>query len=161
MDPYRLLREQLKGMAGATKDTVLCQGIVEAVQGNLCTVAIGGISIPGVRLKASELDDSAQLLVTPKVGTAVTVGSLSGDLTELVVLKADRIESIVVNGGRLGGLVNIAQLTERLNRLVEAFNGHTHRVTVTHPGGTFLTVTPTATAAAFDRADYEDTTVKH
>lgn len=53
------------------------------------------------------------MLVTPKVGSAVTIGSLSGDLRELVVLQVDHIETIVINGGKLGGLINIGQLTKK------------------------------------------------
>lgn len=161
MDPYRQLQEHLRNAAGAGKTVAIYQGIVKSVSGNLCEVAVGGITIPGVRLKASETDDDGQMLVTPKVGTAVTIGSLSGDLSELVVLQVDHIDTIVVNGGRLGGLINIEQLTAKINALVEAFNNHTHQVTVSHPGGTFLTVTPTGQASKFDRGDYEDETIKH
>ena len=161
MDPYRQLQEHLRNAAGAGKTVAIYQGIVKSVSGNLCEVAVGNITIPGVRLKASETDDDGQMLVTPKVGTAVTMGSLSGDLSELVVLQVDHIDTIVVNGGRLGGLINIEQLTAKINALVEAFNNHTHQVTVSHPGGTFLTVAPTAQASKFDRGDYEDETIKH
>ena len=101
------------------------------------------------------------MLVTPKVGSAVTIGSLSGDLRELVVLQVDHIETIVINGGKLGGLINIGQLTQKINELVEAFNNHTHQVTVSHPGGTFTTVKPTDSAKSFNKSDYEDEKIKH
>ena len=101
------------------------------------------------------------MLITPKVGSAVTIGSLSGDLTELVVLQVDHIETIVINGGKLGGLINIGQLTDKINELVESFNSHTHQVTVSHPGGTFTTVKPMESAKTFDKGDYEDDKIKH
>lgn len=160
MNEHSKLREYLKQAVGVEKIAV-CQGIVKSVTGHLCEVEIGNIIIPGVRLKASELDDDGQLLVTPKVGTAVTVGSLSGDLSQLVVLQVDHIETIIINGGKLGGLINIGQLTDKINELVDTFNKHTHNVTVSHPGGTFTTVEPGETAPSFNKSDYEDKTIKH
>lgn len=161
MDEYRQLQEHLRNVSGGRKTTSIYQGIVKSVDGNLCEVKVGNIDIPGVRLKASELDDDGLMVVTPMVGSAVIIGSLSGDLTELVVLQVDHVESIVVNGGRLGGLINITQLTTKINELVEAFNAHTHQVTVSHPGGTFTTIKPMQAAKRFDRGDYEDEKIKH
>ena len=161
MDDYRQLQEHLRNVAGGRKSISIYQGIVKSVDGNLCEVTVGNINIPGVRLKASELDDDGLMLITPKVGSAVTIGSLSGDLTELVVLQVDHIETIVINGGKLGGLINIGQLTDKINELVESFNSHTHQVTVSHPGGTFTTVKPMESAKTFDKGDYEDDKIKH
>lgn len=161
MDDYRQLQEHLRNVAGGRKTISIYQGIVKSVDGNLCEVTVGNINIPGVRLKASELDDDGLMLITPKVGSAVTIGSLSGDLTELVVLQVDHIETIVINGGKLGGLINIDQLTDKINELVESFNSHTHQVTVSHPGGTFTTVKPMESAKTFDKGDYEDVKIKH
>ena len=161
MDDYRQLQEHLRNVAGGRKTISIYQGIVKSVDGNLCEVTVGNINIPGVRLKASELDDDGLMLITPKVGSAVTIGSLSGDLTELVVLQVDHIETIVINGGKLGGLINIGQLTDKINELVESFDSHTHQVTVSHPGGTFTTVKPMESAKTFDKGDYEDDKIKH
>lgn len=161
MDDYRQLQEHLRNVAGGRKTISIYQGIVKSVDGNLCEVTVGNINIPGVRLKASELDDDGLMLITPKVGSAVTIGSLSGDLTELVVLQVDHIETIVINGGKLGGLINIRQLTDKINELVESFNSHTHQVTVSHPGGTFTTVKPMESAKTFDKGNYEDVKIKH
>lgn len=160
MNEHSKLREYLKQVAGGEKISIY-QGIVKSVSGHLCEVEIGDIIIPGVRLKASEVDDDGRMLVTPKAGTAVTVGSLSGDLSQLVVLQVDHIETIVINGGKLGGLINIGQLTDKINELVDTFNKHTHNVTVSHPGGTFTTVKPGAEASSFNESDYEDETIKH
>lgn len=159
MDDYRELRDRLTAIGG--KDITIYQGIVKKVHGCLCDVEIGRIVIPGVRLRASETEDQGAMLLTPKIGTAVTVGSLSGDLSQLVVLQVDHIESIVINGGKLGGLINIEALTDKINELIQAFNNHTHQVTVSHPGGTFTTVQPASTASTLDRKDIEDVSIKH
>ena len=160
MNDYSKLKDLLKSVGGG-RDITICQGIVNRVNGVLCEVQVGSIAIPDVRLRASELDDDGQMLVTPKIGSAVTIGSLSGDLSQLVVLQVDHIETIVINGGRLGGLINIGQLTDKMNELVKTFNQHTHQVTVSHPGGTFTSLTPGSTASDFKKGDYEDKTIKH
>lgn len=153
MNEYSKLKEFLNGFGG--KGIAITQGIVKSVSGNMCEVEIGSIVIPGVRLRASELDDEGEMLVTPKIGTAVTVGSLSGDLTQLVVLQVDHIESIVINGGKLGGLINIEQLTDKINGLVDTFNSHTHT------GVHGATSGPNSPASSFRKGDYEDESVKH
>ena len=158
MNEYSKLKEYLSGFGG--KGIAITQGIVKSVTGNLCDVEIGNIVIPDVRIRASELDDAGEMLVTPKIGSAVILGSLSGDLSQLVVLRVDHIESIIINGGKLGGLVNIEQLTDKINELVNTFNTHTHNVTVSHPGGTFTTVTPGSSASSFNKDDYEDENIK-
>lgn len=160
MDEYRRLQELLRG-AGGGRETTLYQGVVKSVEGQTCTVTVGKVDVSGVRLKASETEDKGRMLVTPKVGTAVTMGSLSGDMAELVVVQVDHVERIEVNGGLLGGLVNIGELTVKINELVDAFNSHTHQVTVAHPGGTFTTVKPMKAANRFAQGDYEDETIKH
>lgn len=160
MNEYSKLKEYLKQIGRGDKISIY-QGIVKTVSGNLCEVKIGNIVIPDVRLKASEMNDDGLMLVTPKVGSAVTVGSLSGDLSQLVVLQVDHVETIVINGGKLGGLINIEQLTKKINNLVDTFNKHTHNVTVSHPGGMFTTVKPGTEASSFNKSDYEDETIKH
>nr|DAY25988.1 MAG TPA: hypothetical protein [Bacteriophage sp.] len=154
MDNYKELAGLVKAAAGKAQLTLM-QGVVRKVSGLTCEVELGGITVPDVRLRASEAADGGQLLVTPKVDTAVIVGSLSGDLTQLVVLAIDQAESITINGGKLGGLVNIEQLTQKINELVQAFNSHTHQGTHGPTGP------PLKTAQQLNRNDYEDTKIKH
>lgn len=160
MDRYRELRERLQELSRQRGATLL-QGIVESVSGCECAVSIGSLVVPGVRLRASSVERAGELIVVPKVGSAVIVGSLSGDLSELAVLSVDAAETVTVNGGGLGGLIKIEELTAKLNALVEAFNKHTHTVAVSHPGGTFTTAKPTSEAKKFARGDYEDEKVRH
>ena len=154
MDSYKELAQLVQAAAGKTSLTLM-QGIVRRVDGVLCEVELGNITVPDVRLRASEAAETGQLLITPAVGSAVIVGSLSGDLTQLVVLAIDRAESITINGGKLGGLINIEPLTQKLNELVQAFNSHTHQVA--HG----LTGMPLQPAKQLKKDEYEDTTIKH
>lgn len=154
MDNYKELAGLVKAAAGKAQLTLM-QGVVRKVSGLTCEVELGGITVPDVRLRASEAADGGQMLVTPKTGSAVIVGSLIGDLTQLVVLAVDHAESVVINGGKQGGLVNVEQLTQKINELVQAFNAHTHQ------GFHGPTGPPLKTAQPLNRSDYEDTKIKH
>lgn len=153
MDNYRELAERLKGFI--PQNTHICQGIVSKVDGITCTVEIGGLSVPGVRLRATEMETDDAVLVVPKIGSAVIVGSLTGQLDELVVLVIDRAESVTFNGGKMGGMVNVAEITQKLNTLIDALNTHTHST----PNG--MSSPPTSQFVKFNKSDYEDTKVTH
>lgn len=170
MTPERRLADNILRLTPVT--LWMTQGIVKATDGLTCTVVIGDAEIAGVRLRASLSERDRQILAVPKTGSAVTLGSLSGDLNELVVLQVDEVESVTVNGGGLGGLINIEALTDKINELVDAFNAHTHTI----PSGTIATAgsataqsNPSAVkvpavskrAARLDRKDYEDDKIKH
>ncbi|WP_440440687.1 hypothetical protein [Phocaeicola plebeius] len=163
MDQYRRLRDNLMQMIGAGKEITIWQGIVKSVEGTTCTVTFGTLDVEGVRLRASLAENESHLLIVPKVNTAVVVGSLSNDLSLLVVLAVDEVESITINGGKLGGLINIESLTQKINELVRTFNNHTHQVSTTGSAtaqtGTADAVT--SKASELNKSDYEDTKVTH
>lgn len=163
MDQYRRLRDNLMQMMGSGKEITIWQGIVKSVEGTTCTVTFGTLDVEGVRLRASLAENESHLLIVPKVGTAVVVGSLSNDLSLLVVLAVDEVESITINGGKLGGLINIESLTQKINELVRMFNNHTHQVSTTGSAtaqtGTAAAVT--SKASELNKSDYEDTKVTH
>lgn len=163
MDQYRRLRDNLMQIMGAGKEITIWQGIVKSVEGTTCTVTFGTLDVEGVRLRASLAENESHLLIVPKVGTAVVVGSLSNDLSLLVVLAVDEVESITINGGKLGGLINIESLTQKINELVRTFNNHTHQVSTTGSAtaqtGTAAAVT--SKASELNKSDYEDVKVTH
>lgn len=163
MDQYRRLRDNLMQMMGSGKEITIWQGIVKSVEGTTCTVTFGTLDVEGVRLRASLAENESHLLIVPKVGTAVVVGSLSNDLSLLVVLAVDEVESITINGGKLGGLINIESLTQKINELVRTFNNHTHQVSTTGSAtaqtGTAAAVT--SKASELNKSDYEDAKVTH
>ena len=171
MQPEQRLIRNLQAAVGPAPLTVY-QGIVASVEGVTCTVTFGSQDVSGVRLRASEAENDAQILLVPRVGTAVVVGSLSGDLSQLAVLSVDAVERIEINGGRLGGLINIEALTAKINALVEAFNAHTHTI----GSGSIIVGVPSAPqtnynpvvvpkiltpADKLNRKDYEDETIEH
>lgn len=155
MDQYKELAMLIKQASSKGGHVTILQGIVKEVIGVTCTVEIGSLTVSDVRLRASEKQEKTQILITPAIGSAVILASLSGDMTNLVVVAVDVAESITINGGKLGGLINIEALTAKLNELVQVFNSHTH----TAPNGP--TTPPTTTANQLQRKDYEDEKIKH
>ena len=167
MTEEQRLARNIKAVVGPAPITVY-QGIVTAVDGITCTVRFGSSDVSGIRLRASETENEAQLLLVPKIGTAVIVGSLSGDLAQMAVLQMDQVERIEINGGKLGGLINIEPLVEKINLLTDVFNRHTHTIPT---GGVLVggetNAAPVAVPAPagkvkkVTRKDLEDETVKH
>lgn len=155
MDQYKELAMLIKQASSGGGRVTILQGIVKEVSGVTCTVEIGSLTVSDVRLRASEKQEETQILITPAIGSAVILASLSGDMTNLVVVAVDVAESITINGGKLGGLINIEALTAKLNELVQVFNSHTH----TAPNGP--TTPPTTSAKQLQRKDYEDEKIKH
>lgn len=171
MQPEQRLIRNLQAAVGPAPLTVY-QGIVASVEGVTCTITFGSQDVSGVRLRASEAENDSQILLVPRVGTAVIVGSLSGDLSQLAVLSVDAVERIEINGGRLGGLINIEALTAKINALVDAFNAHTHTIgsgsiVVGVPSAPQVNYNPVVVpkvlspASRLEKRDYEDETIKH
>lgn len=169
MDPYRKLAEKLKGMVPIAISPIL-QGIVKSVNGNTCTVTIDDIDLSDVRLRASTTNISNQMLIVPKVGSIVILGSLSGDLNELVVLSCDEIESITINGGALGGLIKINELKTQLDKMTARIDGIISAINNgvatpgTDGGAALLTTIKTGLATITNKEAFtaiEDTKIKH
>lgn len=157
MDKYKELATLIRRATVTKSNISILQGVVKSVEELTCSVEVGSITITEVRLRATLSNNNSELLIRPKVGSAVILASLSGDMTHLVVIAVDEAESITINGGKLGGLVNIGALTDKLNELVQAFNSHTHNM----PTPTGLTSPPSAPANTLNKEDYEDTKIKH
>lgn len=174
MDEYRTLAEKLKGLS--PKSGSIYQGIVTALDGCTCTVRIGDIEIPDIRLRASEsAKDGTQMLVCPKIGTACILGSLSGDLADLCVLTVDEVEGVIIHGkveindGNNGGLVNIEDLVKKLNTMENDINNLktllTQWIPVPQDGGASLKASVATWAGQQIRpttkADIEDINITH
>lgn len=82
------------------KSNQLIDCIVTAIDGVGCTIKInGGLELPGVRLRATIADGTDEFIVYPKVGSKALALSVSGDLSDLVLIKADKVEKIVYKQG--------------------------------------------------------------
>lgn len=170
MDKYKELHEHLSCLARGARQTILYQGIVTAVRDDrTCSVEVDGLSLNDVRLRASTQVDGAELLLRPAIGSVVIVGSLTGDLDQLVLLQMDRAEEVIINGGRLGGLIRIKELTDRLNVIERDINRLKSALRswspIPHDGGAALKASTASWVAdqltLSKRSDYEDANVKH
>lgn len=186
-----MVQTLMRSMKGYVADARLSIGKVKEVnlaEGSCDVERDGSPDLYDVRLNAV-IDEGItdKFTVVPAVGSLVMVMSL-GEATEAMVVATSKIEKVVIqtgeisvdvsaggvvmNVGKLGGLIDITKLTEQVNRLVDAFNGHTHTI----PSGGIntqgsaaaqSTVTPVTVpaveqkAAKLDKADYENEKVKH
>lgn len=144
---------------GAEIIDVNLQANQESEEGFVLFPAVGSYVVVGF------LNDSAAvMLLTDKVDKAILkIGEMSLQITS---------ENIILNGGTLGGLIKIQELTDKLNDLINAFNSHTHEIL---PGGVAVTGNETAQAnpapvivpainskhEKVNVSDYENDKVKH
>lgn len=105
MDKYARLAELLKGI-GKAETTPLFYAEIKSVDGDFCTIVVADLEIEGVCLNATGSDVQDKLIITPKAGTMALVGSLSGDLRELVILKVNEPELISYTYGGLEVIID-------------------------------------------------------
>lgn len=156
---YKELANRLRELQPQRETFV--SGVVVKVEGLTCFVDIGGTEIEA-NLRPTEIGIDGELLVVPKVGSAVVMASMNGDLAHMLVLAMDAAEELrlsgkmIINDGVQGGLININALTKKLNAFVDSFNTHTHTGNMGAP-----TSIPMVEAKTFVAGDYEDTNVTH
>lgn len=186
-----MVKALMKTMSGFNIGCRVILGTVKDVNEKECTCTVerdGSPEMHDVRLNAV-IDEKITdcFTVFPAVGGYVLVLSL-GEATEGFIIATSKIDKVVVktgditinmsnggivmNGGELGGLIDIEKLTGKVNGLVDAFNSHTHTI----PTGTINTagsatnqsssapVTVPAIqskAEKLSRGDYENDKVKH
>lgn len=131
MDKYRQISDLLKGFQ--QKGQVFFSATVESVDSNTCTVKVDNLSISDVRLTATSETTNDVYLAVPSVGSNVLVGSFSGDLNNLFILKIDslsewhcKIDSMAfkldkngveINGGNNGGMIKINELISWMQKI--------------------------------------------
>lgn len=150
------------------KDTNTCTVEVETTEGQT-------IQFSDVPLRVLSIESN--FIVYPAIGSDCYIGFYGGSTNSPVVIGFQNAESVAIsgqtdisldseqitlNGGENGGLINIQDLTSKLNELVNAFNNHTHQITGVQPGSGSVTAPPVMSpASTFTASDYEDTTVTH
>jgi hypothetical protein len=71
-----------------------------------------------VRLVCGFSQSLTTIIVKPAVGSTVLVADLSGGkYRDMIVLMVEKAELTTINGGNLGGMVNIEDLKDTLNSL--------------------------------------------
>lgn len=161
MDDFSRIKRSIRQIAGHRE--MLYVGQVKSVDGETCTVQVDDLTLSDVRLRAVVNGEESKMLITPEVGSFVTMIDLGTSLTDLLVIAYSEIEKVEIacdkvsfNGGNNGGLINIQALTEKLNSLIMEFNAHTH--SVPQLGKSLVTEN---IVKELKRSDYEDEKVKH
>ncbi len=152
-DSYKKLVDVIRAAVVDGPTLPLTPMQVKAITGQSCTVVYGDLELTEVRLQATINGNTNTVLVIPKIGSSVLVGSLTGDLKELVVLKVDELQKIQVlqdgvtiefdfTTGKLevsNSGVSLKGLFQQLVDLLKAFKVFTP----TGPSGTALPTTVT------------------
>lgn len=94
IDKYKKLVQTMKAAINPEAPLPLFNALVKSVEGETCTVTIGSLELDDVRLKATINGSENKVLVTPKKDSYVLVGSLTGDLKDLAVMKIDEVEKL-------------------------------------------------------------------
>lgn len=174
------IRERLQAMAGSYAPDVSNIARVKSVNEQECTCTLedeDGLPFYDVRLRPVT-GKNKSLLQIPKAGSLVLAMRIESS-EEWMVVACDQVEKlqlivgesqivvtendILMNGGTLGGLVKISELTAKLNEFINVFNTHSHIVATTGTAAAQSgTATPTQNIAQpLNKTDYEDQAVKH
>ena len=164
-DKSKEIRRAIRAICGIdNQGLIFFNAKIVSVDSETCTVERNGLQFEDVRLAAVIDGNTKNLLIKPKANSMVLIADLSeGLMRDLAVIGWSEVDTITINGGDLGGLVKIQELTNKINALVQAFNTHTHTVATT---GTATAQTGTAAATTgqasqFNKSDYEDEKIKH
>lgn len=169
MSTERDIKESIRVIAKGGEGKTFFTAEVVAVSGNTCTVKSDNLEMSDVAICAIGEASGNSLLVVPKVGSTVLIADLSeGTRRDLVIVKYTEVESITINGGNLGGLVNIEKLTYKLNELVDWCKNHTHSnatftgtIAGSSASGKLTVPASLEYPKKFSKSDYEDTKIKH
>lgn len=187
MNIYSQIAQTIRDIAGVqTGGATIFPAVVKQVDGAVCTVTVGDLDISDVRLRAVINNDQDRILRIPKANSQVLVADMSGgEFRELVVIEQSQTEKIdltigqttlviedgkiTINGGNNGGLINISDLTTRLNNIEDDINDLKTKIAawkiMPQDGGaalkTELADWLTQPLVKTQNSDYEDTAVKH
>jgi hypothetical protein len=148
------IKRRLRELTGDVSTLpVSCE--VVSVEGISCTVEVaGGLQIPDVRLRATLANGTDEMLIIPKKGSKALVWSVTGDLTDLVLVKIDQIESIAYKQDGLeifidsvAKKVTVKNDSISLKSLMQEVHDLIQNLKVTTPSGPSTGVLPDTTTA--------------
>lgn len=125
-------------MPNSTISQLVFTAKVVSVEGLTCTIDYDGFVLSDVRLIPTTSVEGNRVLLIPANDTYVLVISESGDLSNLWVARIDTAEKVeivcgdisvevskegvILNGGSLGGMVKVKEVTTKLNTLEMSLN---------------------------------------
>lgn len=155
---------------GPGNTDILFEAEVTEVQDTTITVKYQGLLHENVRLSAGFSGNVNTIIAKPKVGSLVLVADISeGKMRDLVVLLQEETDEIVINGGELGGLIKIEELTKRLNAIEKDLNNEKNAfkqwVVAPNDGGAALKAAVATwagqTITETKQSDIEDEKIRH
>ncbi|MEG1998452.1 MAG: hypothetical protein RRY55_01310 [Bacteroidales bacterium] len=178
MDAYSSIKKSIRDMTSVSNASTLFTAKVKSVNGETCTIEVDGCTLTDVRMRAVINGNSSKILITPSTDSYVLVADLSDNLSQLAVvsysevqkIEIDSSDGIIINGGDLGGMIKIQELTKKLNDLVDWCKRHVHSGVITAVSGGSgapavgtlgSSAAPTPAPSSFNKEDYEDTKLKH
>jgi hypothetical protein len=155
----RMLRQALRNLGRSDRLLPALNGNVKSVDEGryTCEVLLDDGSIITAALTCGEM--AKGIVQIPKLNSDVVV--ICFDKINSFVVICDEIDRIIINGGELGGLVKIQELTDKINELVDVFNSHSHDVATTGTAAaqTGIASPITSPAIKFNKNDYENSTI--
>lgn len=177
MNNLSRIKESIQSIAGRNiNDDCYVVGEVTEANGTTCSVKINEtLTLTDVLCVAADDGESNNIKIKPAIGSKVLMADLSGgNLRQMVVvaytqiakLEMPKIESLIINGGKNGAIINIDKLTDKinevidvLNNLITSYNSHTHSVQSFGTSGTAVPYNDNA--RHLNKDDYSDKTIKH
>lgn len=164
MDKLARLADNLKRLNGGSVYNIpIITAKVKSIEGESCTVDVDGLLLTDVRLKATINESGNSVIVQPKKGSYVLLGSLSGDLKDLTVLKIDEIEKIIYKQDGLeitvdatDGKVSVKNNAVSLKGLFQSLTDLLKQFKVMTPSGVSTALVPDTLAAVVQfEADFK------
>ncbi|MFA7448816.1 MAG: hypothetical protein WCY77_10290 [Weeksellaceae bacterium] len=124
MDRLSKLKRQLKDVT-TEKPVYPFTGIVKSIQGDTCTVNVGGVELTDVRLK-STADNLETFLLVPAVGSTVSMISTDGTIDNLSIFKVDKLDKIIAENAQFRTEIDLVTgkvgIKNQSTSLFEVFN---------------------------------------
>jgi len=112
------IKHLIRDIAAPNGGAALFEAEVVESKDTECTIKYQGLLHKNVRLVCGFSQSLTTIIVKPAVGSTVLVADLSGGkYRDMIVLLVEKAECTTINGGTLGGMVNIGALTDALKSL--------------------------------------------
>lgn len=125
MDTAAEIKQALVKALGITPNLAITATVV-SIENDTCTVKLlSGLVLSDVRLKATISEDEDSFLIVPKINTEVILMSQTGELSSLMIIKVNAVESIHYKKGEFEfvvdgttGKVTLKNATANLGTLI-------------------------------------------
>lgn len=156
-DDYRLIKQMLREIVGDMNNLPLSGEVVE-VDSESCSLKLGsGLVLTDVRIRATIDGNSNFLKLIPKKGSKAVAISITGDLNDLILLRADEIEkiefyqdSLVIEADSTDGKVSVRNENASLHDLMDSLFDIITNLKVNTPSGPSTGILPDSVQALAD-----------